>query len=118
VKKLLIPSKEPGGLDAEVYPHWRGAPTFTEVILDGERVAGVKVHRLGSDELLIDLVRKEGIGFVIAQSLSTRALELLERVGVKVLRTRARVVRDTVKEFVAGKLCVLKLSCVPMDRDC
>jgi len=116
VKKLLIPSMEPGGLDAEIYPHWRGAPVFTQVVLEGDRVASVEVRRLGSDELIVDLVRREGIGFVVAKALSTRALEMLTRLGVRVLKTSARTVREAVSDFVSRRLCLWKLECVPMSE--
>jgi len=115
--RVLIPTYEPGGLEARVYPHWRDSPTFTQVdVGEGCRVEGVKVHRLESDELIIDLVKREGIDCVIALSLSTRALELLTRVGVKVLTGSFSTVKEAIQLLCRRELYALKLEKVPASQ--
>jgi len=113
--KILLPTEEPGGIDAKVYPHWKGSPTYTIVELSNDgRVLGFEVARLGSDELLINLVRERGVEIVIVHSISTRALELLNRAGVRVLKTVSQTVRDALRDFNEKKLCELRVECEPM----
>ena len=113
--KILMPTEEPGGLDARVYPHWKGAPTYTIVEVGSSgNVLNLEIAKLGSDELLINLVKTRGIEYVVVQSISTRALELLNRVGVRVLKTKSSTVRDAVKDFVEKRLCELRVECEPM----
>ena len=113
--KLLIPTYEPGGIDAKIYPHWKDSPTFTQVILSKEgNVVDIKVHKLLSDELIINLVVREGINYVIAQSLSSRAIELLCKVGVKVLTGKVNTVKEALEKFRRRELYLLKLIKEPM----
>jgi len=113
VFRALIPTHEPGGLNAKVYPHWKDAPVFTQVVFNHGGVREVRVHKLTSDELVINIVRREGINYVIAQSLSTRAIELLEKLGVKVILGNAATVADAISKFMEGKLYLVKLSKEP-----
>jgi len=107
--KALIPTYEPCGLDARIYPHWKDASCFTLVEFDEEKIYNVKVERLASDDLIINLVRREGIGYVIALSLSVRAVELLNKVGVTVLTGNAKTVREAIQHFRNKKLYILKV---------
>ena len=107
--KALIPTYEPCGLDARIYPHWKDASCFTLVEFDKEKIYNVKAERLASDDLIINLVRREGVGYVIALSLSVRAVELLNKVGVTVLTGNVKTVREAIEHFRNKKLYVLKV---------
>ena len=107
--RILLPTYQPGGLKAKIYPHWKDAPSFTIVCFDGEKVLEEKSVSLGSDELIINLVKKENIKYVIAMSLSTRALELLTKQGVVVLTGNISTVQDALEKFKEKKLFKLKL---------
>jgi len=69
----------------------------------------MKTHKLASDDLIINIVKREKIEYIIAQSLSTRALELLEKLGVKVLLGNVKTVRDAIDKFRKGELYLAKL---------
>ncbi len=107
--KALIPTYEPCGLDARIYPHWKDASCFTLVEFDKEKIYNVKAERLASDDLIIHLVKREGIGYVIALSLSVRAVELLNKVGVTVLTGNAKTVIEAIQHFRIKKLYILKV---------
>ncbi|OYT61725.1 MAG: hypothetical protein B6U69_03075 [Thermofilum sp. ex4484_15] len=108
--RTLLPTYQPGGLKAKVYPHWRDSPTFTKVCLSKEGVRCVRSFKLASDELLVELIKREGVNYVIALSLSTRALELLTNLGVKVLTGKFSTVEEALRKFKEGKLFLLTLN--------
>jgi len=108
--RALIPTYKPGGLDARIHPHWKDAEIFTEVEFDENRVHSVKLHELTSDTLIIDIVKKEKIDVVIALSLSTRAVELLDKVGVPVLTGKIQTVKEAIKKFRNKKLYTVKIT--------
>ncbi len=108
--KILIPTYKPGGLKAKVYPHWKDAPFFTEICLDERKsVIETKVLKLTSDELIISMIRKEGIKNVIALSLSTRALELLNKCGVLVFTGNVKTVSDAIEKYKKGELYLIRI---------
>jgi len=113
--KVLIPAYKPGNLDAKVYPHWKDAEVFTEIELRNNEIYSVKPHILSSDTLIINLVKKEKINYVITQSLSIRALELLNRFNVIVLTGKIKTVRDAIEKFKKKDLYIVSLSKTKLD---
>ena len=108
--KILIPTYEPGGLDAQIYPHWKDAPALTIVSLCNSNVTDVEIVKLASDELIVNVIREKGIKYVIAQSLSTRALELLNSLGVGVLLCKSKTVREAIEKFSKKELYLVTLT--------
>ncbi|RLE86876.1 MAG: hypothetical protein DRJ96_04535 [Thermoprotei archaeon] len=106
--RVLVPCYEPGGLSAKVYPHWE-AKTFTIICLGKRKVYRAWVVRRGEGELLIRLIEREGVKAAFTLSLSTRALELLEKRGVAVLTGNFTTVGEAVSKWMRGELYVLKL---------
>lgn len=78
---MLLPCYELGGLEAKVYPHWE-ADTFAILCLGEEGICDVRVIERRRGELLMDIIDGEGVRAAFTLSISTRALELLERRGV------------------------------------
>lgn len=107
--RILLPTHDPGGVDVKIYPHWASAPTYTFVKIDDGIPNEVCIHRLESDDLLINLIKKLNVKFVIASSLSTRALRLLENLKVKVAVSSPMIVKDAIDKFCEGKLNFVKL---------
>lgn len=114
--RVLIPSYEPGTLDSKIYPHWKDAEVFVQVEFDDNRIYEVKKHKLSSDDLIINIVKRENIAYVITYSLSIRALELLQKAGVKVLSPLEAVstVGEAIDKFRKCDLAVVKLNKTPM----
>ena len=108
--KILIPTYEPGGLDAQIYPHWKDTPVLTIVSLCNSDITDVETVRLASDELIVNVIKEKGIEYVIAQSLSTRALELLNSIGVRVLLCKSRTVREALEKFSKKELYLVTLT--------
>ncbi len=108
--KILIPTYEPGGLDTQIYPHWKNSPVLTIVSLCDSDVKDVETVKLASDELIINVVREKGIEYVITQSLSTRALELLNSLGVRVLLCTSKTVREAIEKFSKKELYLVTLT--------
>lgn len=106
--KILLPTYEPS-LESKIYPHWKDSPYFTIVCFDGKNVLSSKHVPHKSDELIINLVKKENVKYVIALSLSTRALELLNKNNVTVLTGNITTVRDALLKFKKKELFKLKL---------
>ncbi|MGQ4915258.1 MAG: NifB/NifX family molybdenum-iron cluster-binding protein [Candidatus Asgardarchaeia archaeon] len=107
--KILLPTHEPGGLDVKIYPHWASAPTYTFVKIDNGVPSEISIHKLKSDDLLIKLIKKLGVKFVIAASLSIRALTLLEKIEVKVATSAPIIVKDAIDKFCKGNLRFVKV---------
>ena len=108
--KVLLPTYKPGGLGARIYPHWKDAPTFTVVTFNEDRVLESKVLKLETDDLIINLVKKENINEVITLSLSTRALELLNRAGVMVLTGKIKNVKEAIDKYRRKELYILSIT--------
>ena len=108
--KILIPTHEPGGLDAQIYPHWKDAPVLTIVSLCDSDVTDVETVKLASDELIVNVIREKCIKYVITQSLSTRALELLNRLGVGVLLCTSKTVKEAIEKFLKKELYLVTLT--------
>ena len=111
--RVLIPTYKPGGLKARIYPHWKDAPIFTEVCFKESNAIETKTFILDSDALIINTVKKEGIKDVIALSLSTRAVELLSRIGVTILIGKIKTVPDAIEKYRKGELYIIKVTKIP-----
>jgi len=106
--KILLPTYGPS-IESRIYPHWRDSPYFTIICFDGNKVLGSKHVSLKSDELIINLVKRESVKYVIALSLSTRALELLNKNNVTVLTGNVTTVGDALSKFKKKELFKLRL---------
>jgi len=71
-----------------------------------------------SDELIINLVKRENIKYVTALSLSTRALELLNKNNVTVLTGNVITVRDELLKFKKKESFKLKLLNYLIQKQC
>jgi len=107
--KILLPTYEPGGLDAKIYPHWASSPTYTFVSIKNGEPDEVNIYRLESDELLINLIKRLDVKVVVASSLSIRALELLEKIGTRVAISQSIRVKDAISKFCNGELYFVKI---------
>jgi len=101
--RIIIPTYEPGGLDAKIFPHWKDSPTFTIVDIEDSRYICKDIVKL-SDELVIEIIKRNRIDAVLALSLSIRALSLLEKIGVKVYVGKNNKVNEMIKDFIENKL--------------
>jgi len=106
--RVIIPTVEPGGLNANVYPHWKDAPTFTIIDVDDSSYNVVDVIKI-TDEMIIDAVRKYNVPAVLTLSLSIRALELLEKFNVKVYVGKSTQVTKLLEEFTNNRMFRVKI---------
>ncbi|HEW94268.1 MAG TPA: hypothetical protein ENF47_06155 [Thermoprotei archaeon] len=107
--RAIIPTYEPGGLNAKIYPHWKDSPTFTIVNIEDSKYTCSDIVKL-SEDLIIDVIKRNHINVVLTLSLSIRALELLDKIGVKVYIGKCKYVDEIVKEFIRNKLLRVNIS--------
>lgn len=102
--KVIIPTFEPGGLGVKIYPHWKDSPTFTIINIENTDYTCEYIVRVSSDELIVNMIKSYKVDAVLTLSLSTRALELLEKIGVKVYVGKNTDVNKMIEDFIENKL--------------
>ncbi|RLI31447.1 dinitrogenase iron-molybdenum cofactor biosynthesis protein [Candidatus Bathyarchaeota archaeon] len=107
--RVAIPSYSPGGLDAQVFPHFGRCEVFTIVDIEDGEIRGVDVvpnrsfhfgGALSPAEMLVNL----GVKCILSMGLGRRALAILQEYGIKAYITTASSVREAIREFVSGTL--------------
>jgi len=101
--RVIIPTYEPGGLNAKIFPHWKDSPTFTIIDIDDSEYRCKDIVKL-SEELIIEIIKRNKVDAVLTLSLSIRALDLLEKFGVKVYVGKNNRVDKMVKDFINNRL--------------
>lgn len=104
--RILIPCHEPGGPSAEVYPHWE-AKIFTIAAVTDQGIDYKVIRR--NEDLVVTIAKREKVNYAIAKSLSTRALELMRKIGVTVCTGDFNSVNEAVEKFIKGELHALKI---------
>ena len=87
--KIAIPSGAPGGLDAEISPHFGHCETFTLVDVDGGEAKEIKTldnlpHEQGGCMAPVMLLKEAGVDALIAGGMGMRPLAGFQQVGIDV----------------------------------
>ncbi len=107
--RIAFATEAPGGLEAEVAPHFRGAPyfTFVEVDEDGEIVdvdvvenAYVNIHGPG---LLPSFVKRHGADVVVAGGMGQKAAILFQQEGIEPVAGAQGKVIDVLRAVIFGE---------------
>ena len=112
--KVLMPCYEPGGAHVEIYPHWE-ANIFTIAHISNGKIK-YKIIKRNKGELIVNIIRREGVNIVIAKSLSTRALELLKNLNVKVClcKGECKNIEEALIKLLHGELYEIELVKKPL----
>jgi len=87
--KIAIPSEAPGGLEAEISPHFGHCPVFTIVGVDGDEIKDVSVlnnagHAQGGCMEAVMFLKHAGVEAMIAGGMGMRPLAGFRQVGIEV----------------------------------
>ncbi|MFH1035689.1 MAG: NifB/NifX family molybdenum-iron cluster-binding protein [Pseudomonadota bacterium] len=107
--KLAIPSQVPGGLDAELSPHFGHCPAFTllEVSPQGVEEVGVlpnEGHTAGGCMAPVMMLKEAGVEALVAGGMGARPLAGFQQVGIQVyFNEGAPTVREAAGLVAAGQ---------------
>jgi len=87
--KIAFPSGVPGGLDAELSPHFGHCDLFTLVLVDGDEAKEVTTlanapHEQGGCMAPVMLLKDAGVDALIAGGMGMRPLAGFQQVGIDV----------------------------------
>ena len=110
LKKIVIPSESPGGLNAAPGEHFGQCAVFTVVTVEEGVIYSTtchkNIHALCRNcfipiKYLLDL----GMDTLLVNRLGAMPLRILNEIGVSVYHfSNQKIVNDVVKDFIMGKL--------------
>jgi predicted Fe-Mo cluster-binding NifX family protein len=107
--KIAIPSEAPGGLTAEISPHFGHCPVFTLADAEGDQVAGVSVlpntgHAQGGCMEAVTFLKRAGVDTMIVGGMGMRPLMGFQQVGIDVFFSEGKSsVGEALDLLLAGK---------------
>ncbi len=107
--KIAIPSQNPGGLDADLSPHFGHCPAFTLLELSPQGIAEVGVlpnqeHAAGGCLAPVMMLKQAGVEALVAGGMGARPLAGLQQVGIQVFFNEgAPTVRQAAELVAAGQ---------------
>lgn len=110
VIRLAVPSAAPGGLDAEIFPHFGRCAAFTVVdVENGEITRTTTLQNLPHDHEgctgPVELLAGNGVQVMLAGGMGLRPLEAFMRTGIKVLFAGDQAtVKDAIQAFLHNQL--------------
>lgn len=105
---IAIPSEFPGGLDAEVAPHFGHCAAFTMVEIEESQVKSVGIlpnqgHVQGGCMAPVMLLKQAGADALISGGMGMRPLAGFQQVGIQVFfNEEEAIVGNAVKRVIAG----------------
>jgi len=106
---VAIPSETPGGLAADVAPHFGHCAAFTLVEVSQGQVGAVKIvpnqgHEQGGCMAPVMMLKQLGADALVAGGMGMRPLAGFQQVGIQVFyNEEAATVGEAVKLLAAGK---------------
>ena len=107
---IAVPSELPGGLEADLSPHFGHCPVFTLVTVDGPGTERVEIlpnqpHEHGGCAGPVNLLAENGVRVMVAEGMGGRPLAFFEQAGIMVVHNGGtRRVGDVVAALVEGRL--------------
>lgn len=109
---VAVASHTVEGLNSQVSQHFGHCPYFTIVSLKGNRIENVSVlenppHRQGGCAAPVALLKERGVSVLIVGGMGLRPLMILNREGIRVYAGASGSVRDTIENYISGKLPIM-----------
>jgi len=107
--RIAVPSYSPGGLSAEVCPHFGRAEVITVVEVEGAKPVKVEVvdsggQHYGYPRRPAEALTSLNVDAVAVKGLGVKALEWLNQAGIKVYRVTADRVEEAINQILRGEL--------------
>ena len=108
--KVAIPSINPGGLEAQISPHFGHCDVFTLVDVDNGTVGSVSTvasvpHEQGGCMAPVNFLASQGVNILIAGGMGMRPLMGFNQVGIDVYHNAGLgIVGQVVSALAEGKL--------------
>ncbi|MCL6591774.1 MAG: NifB/NifX family molybdenum-iron cluster-binding protein [Firmicutes bacterium] len=105
--KICIPTLGEKGLDERVSEHFGSAPYFTIVDLDSDGVEVINnqnQHHSHGQCHPMGAISGKGVNGVVCGGMGRRAVELLNREGIKVYLGKGNIVKNIIAEYKEGNL--------------
>jgi predicted Fe-Mo cluster-binding NifX family protein len=110
--KLCIPTSGSGGLTEAVYPHFGSAPYFTLVDTESLETRCVENPDHGHQHGMcrpLDAIRELGAEAILTGGMGRRAVDALNRGGIRVFLLAGATVAEAVRKHGSGELPELTL---------
>lgn len=107
---LAVPSEQPGGLTADLSPHFGHSPMFSLFRIDGKRVTVAETLPFGAREhgnclVPVGLLAERGVTAIVAETMGIRPLNGFVAAGIRVFHAGdCQTVNEVLDEFIAGRL--------------
>lgn len=107
---VAFPCLAPGGLQAELSPHFGHSDAFTVIALAGNEAKSVEVvpavpHEQGGCMAPVRLLAERGVRILVAAGIGMRPLQGLAQAGILVLHANgAASVEEALAALAAGQL--------------
>lgn len=119
IKKIVITSQSPGGLDSLVDPRFGRCNSFTLVSVTGNDIKEEKIIPNGAMNAMggagiqaAQTVANLGANAIITGNLGPNAFNALQQTGLQIAISSPIKVRDAVQNYIDGKLQLVSSSTV------
>lgn len=106
--RVAIPSNSPGGLEAEISPHFGRCDVFTVVEIKEGKVVEVSAVKnqsshFGFEKTPAEILASSKVDAILTQGMGPKAMQLFANSGIAIYMTSARRVEDAVRELIENK---------------
>lgn len=119
--KICLPTLGKKGLKELVYGHFGSTPYFTICDTDSKTIKIIKNdnshHNHGMCQPL-SVIAKYNVDIILTNGMGARAVQILNRDGIKVFKLDGNTVAEAIKKFKDNKLIELTLDSACSDHDC
>lgn len=119
IKKIVVTSQPPGGLDSIVDPRFGRCNSFTLVSVTGNNIKEEKIIPNGAMNAMggagiqaAQIVANLGANTIITGNLGPNAFNALQQTGLQIAISSPIKVRDAVQNYIDGKLQIVSSSTV------
>ena len=109
-QRIAVPSALPGGLEAEISPHFGHCDVFTIVEVEDRDIKKTEIipnapHGQGGCMAPVATLAKNGVNALIAGGMGMRPLQGLLQSGISVFQDQgSRVVKDAISALLDNRL--------------
>ena len=119
--KICLPTIGKKGLSELVYNHFGSAPYFMIYNTDSEAIKIIENdnshHNHGTCQPL-SVIAKYDVDIILTNGMGARAVQMLNRGGIKVFKLDGNTVAEAIKKFEDNELIELTLDNACSDHEC
>jgi predicted Fe-Mo cluster-binding NifX family protein len=104
--KICVPTLEDKGLDSQISPHFGRAPKFIISDTESEKIKMVDntAEHFGGMAKTPEIIRDAGVDAILVSGIGPRAIQMFEKMGIRVFAGASGTAGDALGAFRSGVL--------------